>query len=174
MRAWAAAPALPASLVIINLEVMDYDVPGNVELIWGDACDPPPEVSGRRFDLVYSNSTIEHLGGVFQRQRFASVARGLADHHWIQTPYRYFPIEPHWVFPGFQFLPVNVRAQVSSHWPLGQIPHLPDPPKGPTEHLPFVLDVELLSKTELQALFPGSTIVSEPFAGLTKSIIAVL
>ena len=36
--------------------------------------------------------------------------RELAQLHWVQTPYRYFPVEPHFLFPGFQFLPLTVRA----------------------------------------------------------------
>ena len=27
----------------------------------------------------------------------------------VQIPYRYFPIEPHWLFPGLQFLPQRAR-----------------------------------------------------------------
>ena len=29
----------------------------------------------------------------------------------VQTPYRYFPVEPHWLFPGLQFLPMGLRAR---------------------------------------------------------------
>ena len=32
----------------------------------------------------------------------------------MQTPYRYFPIEPHWLFPGMQFLPLPVRWSIAS------------------------------------------------------------
>ncbi len=41
---------------------------------------------------------------------------------WVQTPYRYFPIEPHWIFPGFQFLPLSARTEISRRWPLGNPP----------------------------------------------------
>lgn len=63
------------------------------------------------FDLVYSNSVIEHVGGHARSCDFAGMVKTLARRHWgVQTPYRYFSIEPHWLFPGLQFLPQSARA----------------------------------------------------------------
>ena len=76
----------------------------------GDACDPVGAVGGRSFDLVYSNSVIEHVGGHQRRELFAQAVRDLAPSHWVQTPYRYFPLEPFWLFSAFQFLPLPSRA----------------------------------------------------------------
>lgn len=53
------------------------------------------------------NSPLEHVGGGHERRlRFAESVHALADRHRVQTPYRYFPIKPHWLAPGMQFLPV--------------------------------------------------------------------
>lgn len=71
----------------------------------------------------------------------------------MQTPYRYFPVEPHWVAPGMQFLPVKARAVMARQWPLGHM--------GPDE---IVLDVELVSATELKHYFPHSLIWHERLA----------
>lgn len=86
----------------------------------------------------------------------------------MQTPYRYFPIEPHWFFPGFQFLPVRARREVAMRWPLH-----PGRRDDPVAALDEVLDIELLSKTEMRRYFPGSELVVERFAGLPKSLVAV-
>jgi hypothetical protein len=76
-------------------------------------------LSTERFDLIYSNSVIEHVGGHWRRERYAETVHHFADHHWIQTPYRYFPVEPHWLFPFFQHLPISVKATITARWPMG-------------------------------------------------------
>jgi hypothetical protein len=89
-----------------------------------DACNPvlPAPLSAERFDLVYSNSVLEHVGDHYRRQQFTETVHRHGTHHWVQTPYRYFPVEPHWLFPGLQWLPVRARIAVSQHWPLGHVP----------------------------------------------------
>ena len=121
-EAWRRAPVRPASLHIINLEQEASEVPTWIHIDRADACKLPAHISSRRYNLVFSNSVIEHVGGHSQRQRFADTIHTLADTHWVQTPYRYFPIEPHWLFPGFQFLPLSARAKISRHWPLAHSP----------------------------------------------------
>jgi hypothetical protein len=95
-------------VVIVNLKPQPSDVDWISTLV-GDACALPRRVTDQRFDLVYSNSVIEHVGGHARREAFAAAVRNAADRYWVQTPYRYFAIEPHWLFPGFQ----------SSRWPSG-------------------------------------------------------
>jgi hypothetical protein len=141
-------------------------------MVQGDACEPPAGLAIKSFDLIYSNSVIEHVGGHHRRQQFAQTVYELGDHHWIQTPYRYFPVEPHWLFPAFQFLPLAIRTELSARWPLGWMRHIEKPPQGYEENLPYALEVELLSRAEMAYYFPQSAILSEKFAGLTKSLIA--
>lgn len=167
---WERAPVRPRSVTILNLEPEGR---GNdwIDTVTGDACDPPEQLRRESFDLVYSNSTLEHLGGYYQRRRFASAAVSLAAHHWVQTPYRYFPIEPHWLFPYFQLLPLVARAEISRRWPWAS-EYVRSPRWPRSQAIADVLEVELISRTEMAALFPESDIVDETFAGLTKSLIA--
>jgi hypothetical protein len=167
VQSWTVSPIRPAQVTVVNLATA-ADAPAWIDQIHADACDLLDGIRRVGWDLVYSNSLIEHLGGHARRKDFARGVAELAPAHWIQTPYRYFPVEPHWLFPGFQFLPPSARTRVSMHWPLNRW--------RAREHRPAlsdVLDVELLTRTELSFYFPGSTIRSERLLGLTKSIIAV-
>jgi hypothetical protein len=174
---WQSAPQLPAHITLENLDgdadqtgpqvhVVDLACP--VRQVRADATSDLDALDGDRFDLVFSNSVIEHLGGYESRLRFARNVMRLADRYWIQTPYRYFPIEPHWLFPGFQFLPLRMRATVSVRWPLGYI-HTPNS----SDAVKAALETELITVTEMRHLFPDARIVHEAVLGMTKSIIAV-
>ena len=169
---WLGCPVRPSSLVVLNLQPSELELGAEaglngIELIEGDACDPPAVLRRHDFDLVVSNSVIEHVGGHARRLQFAANVTSIAPHHWIQTPYRYFPVEPHWVFPGMQLLPTQVQASVAQRWPLA-----PAHPKGAAA-VSDVLWVELLTKTHMRHYFPESEILLERFWGLTKSLIAI-
>lgn len=116
VQSWLRAPVRPATVLVLNL-ADEGDEADWITPVQGDACDPPAEVRSAEFDLVYSNSVLEHVGGHQRRCDFAAVAQDLADCHWVQTPNRYFPIEPHYLGPGFQFLPVSLRARILTRWP---------------------------------------------------------
>jgi hypothetical protein len=167
-EAWLRAPVRPHSLHLVNLEPKPDDLPPWIRADQADACKLPPNVLSRGYDLVFSNSVIEHVGGHAQRLRFAAAVHELASRHWVQTPYRYFPVEPHWLFPGFQFLPLTVRAEVSRHWPL-----MHTQSTSREESLRAAIGVELLSRTEMRLYFPGSQIRQERMAGMVKSLVAV-
>ena len=176
---WLGGDPPAAEVVLLNIpwktEQQTAELQGRPEAAWlkplaGDACNPPEEIRGGGFDLVYSNSVIEHVGGHHRRRAFAYYAQTLGEHHWIQTPNRYFPIEPHWVCPGFQFLPPRGRAAVARVWPLGAFTERRESLR---QRLDDVLDIELLSAGEMQHYFGQSRIVRERVAGLTKSLIAV-
>jgi hypothetical protein len=163
---WKLAPTRPTHVTTINLEPAETDESWLRHLV-DDAC-APTSIEGERFDLVVSNSLIEHVGGHARRRELAQVVHAYADRHWVQTPYRYFPIEPHWACPAMQFLPVPVRAAAVRHWPFGHARTT-----GHDESISAVLWVELLSETEMRLLFPRSEIWRERAAGITKSIVAV-
>ncbi len=169
VEAWTRAPIRPKSVHVVNLEAQPEDTKeGWIRADQGDACDLPERIAAGSYDLVFSNSVIEHVGGHVQRTRFAASVHRLADQHWVQTPYRYFPVEPHWLFPGFQFLPLVARAEVSRHWPL-----VHTKPTSRQQGLEAAMEVELMSRSEMAHYFPSSAIRSERLAGLTKSLVAI-
>jgi hypothetical protein len=176
-HSWRNVPVRPREIVLLNLDWQvartDYEIGDDaswMSVVAGNACAPPEAIRQDRFDLVFSNSVIEHVGGHEQRSEFARWARELGTHHWIQTPNRYFPIEPHWVFPGFQFLPARAQAHAMRHWPIGN-----DAGRDWTydKALEIVRGVELVTASDMRGYFPDATIVRERLAGLTKSLVAV-
>lgn len=75
----------------------------------GDACKLE-EFSDSAFDIVHSNSVLEHVGDWKRITRVASESRRLAPWHFVQTPYFWFPIEPHYVRFCYHWLPWPWRA----------------------------------------------------------------
>ncbi|MER7167804.1 class I SAM-dependent methyltransferase [Micromonospora sp. NPDC000207] len=168
VQSWAEVPVRPKHVHVVNLEPLPTDLPDWAEADHADACELPRSILDRRYDLVFSNSVLEHVGGYERRRRMAEAIQELAPAYWVQTPYRYFPVEPHWVAPGMQFLPVSARVLVARKWPLAYTPNKPY-----DLAMKQVLTTELIGRAELRYLFPGATIRAERLLGLTKSIIAV-
>lgn len=166
---WRSAPVRPAHVTTLNLDdKYEPDEPW-LDHVVADACDLASlDSCAGGYDLVVSNSLIEHVGGYQRRQDFARVVMAAAPAYWVQTPDRYFPIEPHYVAPGFQFLSVRARAAAVRRWPLGH-----ERVYTSADALTQVLKIDLISATELLHLFPGSAIWHERLAGLSKSIVAI-
>jgi hypothetical protein len=166
VREWDLAPVRPAHLSVVNL----FEQKGGetTDVFVGDACALPPAPRGQRFDLVFSNSVIDQVGGHHRRLQFAETVNALGDRHWIQTAYRYFPLDAVTLFPLQQQLPLAVRAWVARHWPLGY-----RRASGWPDSVGINLEIDGLSKTALAFYFPESRILAEHWAGMVKSLIAV-
>lgn len=169
-ESWLRAPVRPAQVQVVNLEPEPEpsELPAWLRADQGDACDLPATILSGSYDLVFSNSVIEHVGGHAQRMRFAEAVHKLSSRHWVQTPYRYFPVEPHWLFPGFQFLPLSARARVAHRWPLAH-----SPSASRQDGLAEAMTVELLSRAEMAYYFPHAELKPERILGVVKSLIAV-
>jgi hypothetical protein len=167
-RSWNACPIRPGSLTLINLPgLREADMTGDV--IPGDAC-APELLADDHYDLVYSNSVIEHVGGHYRQQQFADNVRRLGTHYWIQTPYRYFPIEPHLFMPFAHWLPDAVAVNLACHWPLGNFTGHRSRPDLMTKN---ILEIDLLSITAMRYAFPDSELLYERVGGMVKSVMAV-
>ena len=160
---WLNAMTRPKHVTVVNLQ--PEPPPADwISVVNADACT----YRGTRADLVVSNSLIEHVGGHARREQLAEVIGSLSSNYWVQTPYRYFPIEPHWLFPGFQFLPLWAQTEVALRWKRG---HITANTRQEARH--EAMWVELLTVSEMESLFPKAEIWRERFGGLTKSLVAV-
>jgi hypothetical protein len=164
---WERAPVRPGHVTIVNLDTSGADAPW-LTAITGDACHADELVVGQLFDLVFSNSLIEHVGGHQARSTLAQVIRTLAPRYLVQTPYRYFPVEPHWLFPGMQFLPVAIRRAIAPRWPLGHTHGW-----AAKQALTEVMSTELIGATEMRTYFPDGKLYWERFLGLPKSMTVI-
>lgn len=134
----------------------------------GDARDLS-DLAEDAFDVVFSNSVIEHVGDFEDQRRMAREVQRVGRRHYVQTPNRRFPIEPHFQFPLFQYLPEGLRAALMRRYRLGWYAPIPDREAA----LAHVRSITLLSRGEFQRLFPNSRIVTERYLGLAKSFVAI-
>jgi hypothetical protein len=152
-------------ITLLNLETQPTSGPGFVSVA-GDATDLSAYTDGS-FDIVYSNSVIEHLFTKEAQIKMANEIQRVGKNYFIQTPNYYFPIEPHWVFPFFQFLPFSWRVWMTRRFNLGHIGRISDAAKA----LKQVKEIQLLTDKEMSSLFPSSKLYREKFIGLTKSLV---
>lgn len=113
--------------------------------IVGDVCDMH-FIKDKSVDYVFSNAVIEHIPKE-RRLLFAKeVCRVSKKGYFITTPNFWFPFEPHYFWPFFQFAPKNLQMMIKKYFKLGHYP------KGCYER------IELLTNKELKILFPKSEV----------------
>lgn len=153
---------------MVNTEPVQTEQTDLFDFVQGSATDRSL-FSGRHFDLVHSNSVIEHVGGWRDFEDFAYNTRRLAPRYYVQTPNYWFAYEPHFRFPGFQYLPKRVRAALIMRFRLGFFSRI-----GTLEEATDIIEHHrLLSTGEMRRLFPDARVIHEKVAGLNKSIIAI-
>ncbi len=140
----------------------------NLSGVEGDATDLT-DIADDSFDVSFSNSVIEHLGSLERQQRMAFEHRRVAKRYFVQTPNKYFPIEPHFLIPGFQYFPFRIKVALVARYKLSWFDRIPDH----SEAERFIRTFRLLSFRDLNLLFPGSKIHRERFLGLTKSFMVL-
>ncbi|WP_243902997.1 methyltransferase domain-containing protein [Aetokthonos hydrillicola] len=154
-------------LTLINLSLAHMgSVNPTIKQVVGDAKNMKM-FQDKEFDVVFSNSVIEHVGDYHNQQKMANEVMRVGKKYFIQTPNIFFPIEPHFVFPFFQFLPLWLRVSLVSHFDLGW----KQKATNKQQARDIVTEIRLLSKREFMNLFPGSNLYEEKFLGLTKSFV---
>ena len=168
-RAWQGVP-IESQITILNLEpINEYEilfVQPNHTTVVGDGTRLP--FADQSFDLVYSNSVIEHLGTWEKQQAFAAEARRVGRGYWIQTPGKEFPVEPHYFGPFVHWFSKPVQKRLLRNFTLWGLLG------RPTEDIldAVLAELRLLSFREFQQLFPGGPIWVERVLGMPKSYTA--
>lgn len=159
--------ASKVEITLVNPQAFEVDDP-MFTAVEGDAC-ALENYSDNAFDLVHSNSVVEHVGDWPRMEAFAAEARRLAPRYYVQTPYFWFPIEPHFSAPFFHWRSEQSRAKALMKRRHGFAEQAPDVGVAMRD----VQHARLLDKSQFRFLFPDAQHVDERFAGLTKSLIAI-
>jgi hypothetical protein len=158
----------PANVTILNTQITERTTTHDkYSFVQGD---------GRRltyndnsYDLVFSNSVIEHVGRFDDQRMFAEEMRRVGRMLYCQTPNKWFLVEPHLITVFVHWLPRNLQRKLIrwfSVW--GWV----EKPSG--QQIEQFLDTtRLLTYRELKSLFPDCEIVRERFLGITKSFVVV-
>lgn len=162
---WKSCGVLKETKVLLlNLEKIEVTEPTITSEV-GDARNLK-KFQDNEFDLVFSNSVIEHVGGFEDQKRMAIELQRVGKAIYLQTPNYFFPVEPHFFYPCFQFMPLKLQLFIGTHFDIGWFKHI----KG-EEKKRLIASTKLLSERDLRRLFPQSRISKEKVAGLTKSFI---
>lgn len=168
---WTQRAQPVGQIVCLNVHEVAWDgkaFPSHrIETMVGDGCRLPfPDGS---FDIVFSNSVIEHVGDWARQQAFAREALRVGRRVWVQTPAYECLVEPHYIAPFVHYLPRGLQRR-TLRWctPWGWLQR---PSQAEVDH--SVDSIRLLKKREMLELFPGCELLTEKWFGMPKSYIAV-
>lgn len=150
------------SISLLNLAAEPLSHP-SLKSLAGNATDLS-YFEDKSFDLVFSNSVIEHLYTFENQQKMAAEVRRVGQKYFVQTPNKYFFVEPHYALPFFQFLPSRLVYFILTETRLSRMQ------KWEPQHARAYLDeIRLLSLREMKSLFPDGRVYFEKFLGMNKS-----
>jgi SAM-dependent methyltransferase len=166
---WSLLPERPR-VTLLNTPRARADV-GDTEWVAGDGRSLP--FRDGAFDVVFSNSVIEHVGDAESQERFAREVARVGRRYWVQTPNRWFPVEQHLLTPFVHWLPRAWQRTIVPRFNLWSVlvRVTPDRRRFYIEH--YLSDVRLLTMGEVRRLFPDARVIRERVCGVTKSFVAV-
>jgi len=158
----------PSAISIVNSDTRELALSNGYATAVADGRMLP--FPNRAFDLAFSNSVIEHVGGWDDMERFASELRRVGNSYFCQTPNKWFPIEPHLGTIFLHWFPWLLHqyfvVRYLTLWGLINKPSRATAAQS-------LAEIRLLTRSELERLFPDAQIVTERFLLLPKSYTAV-
>jgi hypothetical protein len=169
---WLKNEPVVKSIDCLNVHQVNWDssqAPEHgIRMLKGDA-RRMPEFLNQEYDIVFSNSVIEHVGSWQDQQSFAREVRRIGKKLWIQTPAKECPIEPHYLAPFVHWLPKTIQKKSLRY--LSIYGWLQKPNQEEISSL--VDEIRLLTFREFSTLFPDCKIIVEKILFLfPKSFIA--
>ena len=159
---------LPSPQVtVVNLYPAPDSLPANITWVVADGTNLP--FRDRAFDIAFSNSVIEHLGNRASQRKMAQEIERVADRYFVQTPNKWFPLEPHYITPFIHWAPPALRVRLARNFTVWGL--ITRPTADACRNM--VNEIQLLGPDEMRELFPKAHIVVEHFCGLPKSILAL-
>lgn len=165
---------MDVKITVLNLEPKSGTDDEIFTYVVGDAC--ALDYADNYFDVIVSNSVIEHVedaSGVVTwraQRRYASEVRRVGRSFYVQAPYFWFPMEPHYRRPFFHWLPPPLQAWMLMNFDLRggrRSDSLHDAYERLNKH------PRLPTFGDMKVLFPDARIEREGFALLTKSLTAI-
>jgi ubiquinone/menaquinone biosynthesis C-methylase UbiE len=153
------------TVVIYNVSHSEVEIGAErsekIQIKLYDGATLPEETAS--FDLVISNSVLEHIPHEGRRRVSEEMMR-VGKRGFVQTPAIEFPIEPHFVLPFIHWLPRRLGRYLVrlSPWAL-----LSRPSRAKQDD--YFAEVDLLSRSDVERLFPGRRVFAERFIGLPKA-----
>jgi SAM-dependent methyltransferase len=156
-----------AHITILNMS-RPHTVPENTkwEFVIGDGTNL--QYPDQSFDLVFSNSVIEHVGDFETQSRFAKEMLRVGKNIYCQTPNKWFPIEPHLIAAFIHWFPYPIARKLVRYGCIWGLVTKPSQQRIDE----FLSTTRLLTLNEFKQLYPDCKIHLERFFGLTKSFIA--
>lgn len=154
-------------ITLVNVDER-AETDGLFTYVKGDARDMR-QFPDQAFDLVHSNSVIEHVGRWSDMRRMADEVRRLAPIYFVQTPNFWFPIEPHMRTPFIHWLPAPWRRGMVMRKARG---FYAKADSFDAAHA-VLDDASLIDAAAMGVLFPDARIVRERVGPFTKSLIAI-
>jgi hypothetical protein len=155
------------SITLLNVFDNPTESP-HIHSLTGDGCDLSQFADGE-FDVVFSNSVIEHVGTWENQCRMASEIRRVGRSYFVQTPNHFFPVEPHFQYPCFQFLPRWLKVRLLTSRPIGWYPQAENNEQAGM----WADEIRLVTRREMRRLFPEADLLAERYWGLAKSFMAI-
>ena len=154
-------------VTLLNLGGANHGDEEGFSFVRGDACELPFERGD--FDVVLSNSVIEHVGDRKRQERMAHGIADLCQRYIVQTPSFFFPFEPHAQLPFFHYLPPLLGGMLILKFEILGYPRGEDL----AACVASFRATRMLTRRSFRALFPDARIYTERLFGLTKSYTAV-
>ncbi|MBK8551911.1 MAG: class I SAM-dependent methyltransferase [Ignavibacteria bacterium] len=153
-------------ITVVNTEEQNTKELRNFSFIKRDVTDLK-FFEDKEYDVVYSNSLLEHINNFDEQRKLAEEVMRIGRHYFVQTPNYYFPVEPHFLFPFFQFLPAEMKVNLIKKYDLGWFKKEVDAVRANE----LANSVRLLKERELKKIFPNGKIFYEKYFLLKKSFI---
>lgn len=167
---WKLLPEKPR-LTLLNTPRAREELSGAEEWVAADGRTLP--FRDGAFDVVFSNSVIEHVGDAESQRQFAREVMRVGRRYWVQTPNRWFPVEQHLLTPFLHWLPGRWQRALAPRFNLWRYIARPSEDRRDFYIEHYLRDVRLLSATELREMFPGARVIRERALGWTKSLVVV-
>lgn len=159
-------PNIPGvTITLLNLQPEKTTHP-NIKSLVGDATSMG-EFPDKKFDLVFSNSVIEHLYTSENQVKMAVEIQRVGKRYFVQTPNKYFPVEAHYAIPLAQYMPKDMLFFFLTKTRLSRLNRW-----RAQDAQQYLDEIRLLNEKEMKLLFPGCKILKERTLGMTKSLTA--